>query len=78
MISTSATKIEPPRPEDGSLRDLNPRRRAARLQAGGVRMERARPLVHLVHLPDGSIQQRRTLRSAERVAHAYLDRDPQR
>ena len=54
MISTATTKLEHPRPEDGTMRDLDPARRAARLHAGGVRIERVQPLRHLVHLPDGS------------------------
>ncbi|MFZ0089861.1 MAG: hypothetical protein WAL63_10165 [Solirubrobacteraceae bacterium] len=74
MISTSATKLEPVRPEDGSLGDLDPRRRARRLAAAGVRIERGRALEHLVHLPDGRIERRRTFRSAERTAHTFLDR----
>jgi hypothetical protein len=73
MITTSATKLEHPRPEDGSLRDLNPTRRAARLRAGGIRIERVRSLNHVVHLPDGSSQRCRTFGSAERIAHAHLD-----
>ena len=73
MISTATTKLEHPRPRDGSLRDLDPRRRAARLRAGNVRIERVRPLHHLVHLPDGARQRRRTFGAAERLAHSYLD-----
>jgi hypothetical protein len=74
MISTGTTKHEHPRPEDGGLRDLNPSRRAARLRDGEVHIERVRPLQHLVHLPDGSRQRRRTFGAAERVGHEYLDR----
>lgn len=73
MISTATTKLEHPRPEDGTLRDLDPRRRAARLRAGEVRIERVRPLHHLVHLPDGSCHQRRTRTGAERLGHTFLD-----
>ena len=73
MISTATTKLEPPRPEDGTVRDLDPARRAARLHAGDVRIERVRPLRHVVHLPDGSSHQRRTRTGAERLAHSFLD-----
>src|SRR6202012_4378500 len=34
MISTAPTKLEPPRPQDGGLRDLDPSRRTARLRSG--------------------------------------------
>ena len=74
MISTATTKLEHPRPQDGGLRDLDPRRRAARLRAGSVRIERVRPLHHVVHLPDGSRHRRRTFGAAERLGHTYLDR----
>jgi hypothetical protein len=74
MISTSTTKHEHPRPEDGGLRDLSPTRRATRLRNGEVHIERVRPLRHVVHLPDGSQQRRRTFGAAERVGHDYLDR----
>lgn len=74
MISTATTKLEHPRSDDGGLRDLDPRRRSARLRAGDVRIERVRPLHHLVHLPDGSSHRRRTFTAAERLGHTYLDR----
>jgi hypothetical protein len=74
MISTATTKLEHPRPDDGSLRDPDPRRRAARLRAGHVRIERVRPLHHVVHLPDGESRRRRTFGAAERLAHTHLDR----
>ena len=74
MISTATTKLEHPRPGDGSLRDLDPRRRAARLRSGEVRIERVAPLHHVVHLPDGSSHRRRTFGAAERLGHTYLDR----
>lgn len=73
MISTATTKLEHPRPHDGGLRDLDPRRRAARLRGGNVRIERVRPLQHVVHLPDGSRHRRRTFGAAERLCHTYLD-----
>jgi hypothetical protein len=73
MISTATTKLEHPRPEDGTLRDLDPNRRAARLHAGEVRIERVRPMHHLVHLPDGSSRRRRTRTGAERLGHTFLD-----
>ncbi len=73
MISTATTKLEHPRPQDGGLRDLDPRRRAARLHAGRVRIEQTAPLRHVVHFPDGSSQRRRTHAGAERAAHTYLD-----
>jgi hypothetical protein len=73
MISTATTKLEYPRPEDGTVRDLDPTRRAARLRAGDVRIERERPLRHVVHLPDGSTHRRRTRTGAERLGHAFLD-----
>lgn len=74
MISTATTKLEAPRPQDGSLRDLDPSRRSARLRAGNVRIERVRPLQHVVHLPDGSRHRCRTFGAAERIGHSYLDR----
>jgi hypothetical protein len=73
MISTATTKLEHPRPEDGTLRDLDPNRRAARLRAGEVRIERVRPMYHVVHLPDGSSHHRRTRTGAERLGHTFLD-----
>lgn len=73
MISTATTKLEHPRPEDGTARDLDPLRRAARLRAGDVRIERVRTLHHVVHLPDGSSHQRRTRAAAERLGHTFLD-----
>jgi hypothetical protein len=74
MISTATTKHEHPRPEDGGVRDLNPVRRASRLRSGDVHIQRVAPLHHVVHLPDGSRQRRRTFGAAERVGHDYLDR----
>ena len=74
MISTATTKLDHPRAADGGLRDPHPVRRAARLRAGDVRIERERPLRHIVHLPDGSRHHRRTFGGAERVGHGYLDR----
>jgi hypothetical protein len=73
MITSSPTKLEPPRPDDGSLRDLHPGRRQTRLRDGGVRIERIRPLAHRVHLPDGTARDCRTYGTAERLAHSYLD-----
>jgi hypothetical protein len=74
MISTATTKLDHPRPQDGGLLDLDPRRRTARLRAGDIRIERVRPLHHVVHLPDGTRHHRRTFGAAERVGHGYLDR----
>lgn len=75
MITTT-TRLQPARPQDGTLLDLNPYRRAARLRAGGVRIERAAPWSYTVALPDGRSERRRTYASAERIAHSYLDQPP--
>jgi hypothetical protein len=74
MISTATTKLDHPRSHDGGLLDLDPRRRTARLRAADIRIERVRPLHHVVHLPDGTRHRRRTFGAAERVGHSYLDR----
>lgn len=75
MITTT-TRLAPVRPEDGTLQDLNPYRRAARLRAGGVRIDRAAPWSYTVQMPHGGSERRRTYASAERAAHAFLDRVP--
>lgn len=72
MISTT-TRLTPSRPEDGSLMDLNPYRRAARLRAAGVTVVRTAPWTYAVALPDGSLQRRRTFGAAQRTAHAFVE-----
>lgn len=73
MIGTQTTKLEPLRPDDGSLLDLDPRRRRARLARGGVTVDRQRLFTHVVHFPDGSVRRYRTPGNAQMAAHAYLD-----
>ena len=73
MISTGTTNLEPPRPEDGTLLDPNPYRRAARLRSAGVAIEHTAVFSFLVCFPDGRIDRRRTYASAERHAHRYAD-----
>jgi hypothetical protein len=76
MITTSQTKLEHPRPEDGTLRDLDPQRRAARLRAAGVEIQRSGRWAHVVRLPDGGRERRRTFAGAERLAHTFIERRP--
>jgi hypothetical protein len=73
MISTATTKLDPIRPEDGTLLDLDPYRRAARLRDAGVRIEHTATWAYSVRLPDGRRERRRTFRAAERAAHAFVD-----
>lgn len=72
MINTT-TRLTPSRPEDGTLLDINPYRRAARLRDAGVTVVRTAPWAYAVTLPDGSLQRRRTFSAAERAAHAFVD-----
>lgn len=69
MINTSATKMVPLR-EDGGLLDPHPARRAARLDAAGVRIERWGPFNWIVREGDHGISRTRTLGAAQRRAHA--------
>jgi MFS transporter, DHA1 family, inner membrane transport protein len=73
MISTAATKIAFPYPENGGLRDPDPHRRSQRLLAAGLRVERQGAWDYVVR--DGErVEHRRTLASAERIAHRVADR----
>jgi hypothetical protein len=76
MISTSPTTLEYPTLAGGSARELDPRRRAARLRAHGIEIERRERRRYLVRFPDGRHEQRRTFFGAEHAAHRYIDRTP--
>lgn len=75
---TASTRITPVRPENGTLMDLNPYRRAARLRAAGISLQRTGPWSYTVELPDGRTERRRTFTGAQRVAHAFADPSPRR
>ncbi len=70
MLTTATTHIQFPTREDGGLRDPDPGRRAARLRAAGVSVERCRPFEHVVHRDGEFLARRRTSSGAERTAHA--------
>jgi hypothetical protein len=74
MISTASTKPIDYHRQDGGLRDPNPRRRAARLNAAGVTVARTGRLEHVVRHGERETARFRTLRGAERHAHALADR----
>lgn len=74
MITTAATKPIDYHRQDGGLRDPDPRRRTDRLRRAGVAVERRGLLAHVVRDDAGGPVSFRTLRGAERHAHALADR----
>ena len=73
MINTSASSYQYVRPQDGSLLDRDPGRRAERLRSAGVRIEHRRPFSHVVHLPGAGARRCHTFGAAQRIAHGFID-----
>jgi hypothetical protein len=71
MISTATTHLQAPVRTDGGLRDPDPTRRAARLAAAGVRVERRGAFDHVVRIGESEITRRWTRSAAERIALAH-------
>ena len=70
MITTSATTPLTYQHTDGGLRDPDPIRRARRLRAAGVGLERWGPFHHVVRDGEADLAHFRTAGRAERRAHA--------
>src|SRR4051794_15688826 len=75
MINTAATVIQFPTPEDGSIRDPDPKRRNSRLRSAGVGIKREGRFDYRILRRDSGEQlgRARTLRGADYVAHRFAD-----